>query len=133
MKTALKDLSEQDLETLGRLKEMYLRYLQTFAAELKESAFETKTIDIVFFRCCKEDQTLCGQIVPAIAYAMGHHFITELHYEWKINDDHFGQEYVLVSANGSQVVYPFSLVQQKFEKHECGFVKKLASMFAELQ
>lgn len=133
MKNAIKELTEQDLETMHQLNETYLHCLQTFAPELNEKPFEAKTIDIVFFRCCKQNHSLCSQIVPATANAMGQHFITYLHYAWKINHDHFGEEYVLVSLDGNQIVYPFSLVQQKFEKHECGFVEKLSAMFGEMQ
>lgn len=133
MKSTIKELTQQDLKTMHQLNEIYLHCLQTFAPELNEKPFEAKTIDIVFFRCCKQDHPLNSQIVPATAFAMGRHFTTHLCYGWKINHDHFGEEYVLVSLDGSQVVYPFSLVQQKFEKHECGFVKKLAAMFGEIQ
>lgn len=133
MKNAIKELTEQDLETIHQLNETYLHCLQTFAPELNEKPFEAKTIDIVFFRCCKQNHSLCRHIVPATAYAMGQHFIIQLNYGWKIIHDHMGEDYVLVSLDGSQVVYPFSLVQQKFEKHECGFVKKLSAMFGEMQ
>jgi len=133
VKNAIKELTEQDLETMHQLNETYLHCLQTFAPELNEKPFEAKTIDIVFFRCCKQNHSLCSQIVPATAYAMGQHFIMQLNYGWKINQDHMGEEYVLVNVGDNQVVYPFSLVQQKFEKHECGFVKKLSAMFGEMQ
>ena len=49
MKSHFKELTEQDLETMNKLKEIYLHCLQTFAPELNEKPFETKTIDIVFF------------------------------------------------------------------------------------
>lgn len=133
MKNTLKKLTELDIEVMQRLKELYLNCLQTFAPELNQKPFDSKTIDIVFFRCCKKNHPLNSQIVPATAFAMGNNFIELLNYEWKIKQDHLGEEYVLVSPDGNQIVYPFSLVQQKFEKQECGFVKKLAIMFGEIQ
>jgi len=132
VKATYKLLSEQDLASLNRLEEIYLHCLQTFAPELNEKPFDAKTIDIIFFRCNKQNHPFSYQIVPVTAYALGVHFINHLNYAWNINKDHLGEEYVLISNDGNHIVYPFSLVQQKFEKHECGFVVKLAAMYKEL-
>lgn len=128
-----RELTSDEYAVLDKLKSAYLIYQQNFVPENKDVPFNTKTIDLVFFRCAKQEHVLENNIVAVTAFALGHNFIQHLGYSWKINEDYLGKEYVLESSDGVHVIYPFSLVQQKFDKHECGFVKKLSEMYYDLK
>ncbi len=128
-----RELTSDENTVLEQLKSAYLNYQQNFVPENKDIPFNTKTVDLVFFRCVKQENWLENNIVAVTAFALGYNFIHHLGYTWKINDDYLGKEFVLQSSECDHVIYPFSLVQQKFDKHECGFVKKLSEMYYQLK
>jgi hypothetical protein len=132
---------------LDKKQELRLKQAQFVARVIcekftSETDFKGKNdllvLDLVFMRALKfstenpNSDDLTSDLVLGFGYLIGDLFCANLNFVWSNEKDEYGEELFILNINNQTRIYPFTLVQQKVNTKEIGFIRKIYSMYAEI-
>lgn len=122
-------LDTDDERVLAHCRAQYASDVAVYAPALATQPLQDTTIDMVLYCALTDRHRPQEDTVASIAFALGQALVDGLGFHWYVVSDFFGKEYAVYHDKTEDVVYPFSLVQQKLDKNELGFPSKLYAMY----
>jgi hypothetical protein len=94
-----------------------------------------KQLDFFFIRIMglKDKQEIDRDtIITLVGTLLGQMFVDRFGYNWKTIEDFMGKDLVVENPQNNYQLFPFSIVQQRVDAREVGFVTKLAEMLEKM-
>lgn len=90
-----------------------------------------KQLDFFFIRIMTEkDKNKIDRdaVIAIVGSLLGQMFVEKYGYQWKVIEDSMGQDLVVENPANAYRLFPYSVVQQRVDAREVGFVTKLEAM-----
>jgi hypothetical protein len=90
-----------------------------------------KQLDFFFIRIMTakdKNEISRDALIAIVGTLLGQMFVTNHGYLWKVIEDSMGQDLVVENPINKYQLFPFSVVQQRVDAREVGFITKLELM-----